>query len=536
MTQPFIGIDFGTCNSSAAWFNPKTGQAEPLRNAEGDEKTPSVVYFGARETVVGRFAEERLESPQERKRVVIAVKRELARKRAWVVDDRSVTPVDAAAKILEKIKRDAEEGHFHNPVTRAVITCPAVFDEVERSKLRAAAELAGFNDVALLEEPVAAALAYAEAGINVGRHVLVYDLGGGTFDLALLVRDEDDDAFRLAIEPRGERIGGEDFDRAIYDYFDAGVRKMWEQPVCADGLDLLLLRQCRRFKESLSASEEPPPLRWRMSGKGTVKLPLNRAKFESLIEKPVERTVRLTQAIQQDAANVGCQLDSVILIGGSSRTPCIVRRLHETLQVEPRKWQKQDVAVALGAAYHAQRLWGEKPTHPVPAWMKSDHPEDNTANPGKPDPMLVQPSSHPQNPILAVVLGAAYHAQRLWGGEPTHPAPAGKKSDRAKDNIAEPVFLDVPPVRKPDPTLVQPSSNPQNPILMAVLSVLLPGLGQMILGQVAKGVVILVVFIAVGAITFGFGATVVLVLSAYDAYAIAVKLRDGKSVRKWEFF
>lgn len=136
MIQPFIGIDFGTCNSSAAWFNPKTGQAEPLLNAEGEDKTPSVVYFGPRETVVGRFAEERLESPEDRKRVVIAVKRDLAKRRAWVVDDRSVTPLEAAALILGKIKRNAEEGHFRTPVTRAVITCPAVFDEMEKSKLR----------------------------------------------------------------------------------------------------------------------------------------------------------------------------------------------------------------------------------------------------------------------------------------------------------------------------------------------------------------------------------------------------------------
>jgi len=381
MTEPFIGIDFGTCNSSAAWFNPRTGQAEPLLNAEGDDKTPSVVYFGPRETVVGRHAEERLESPEERKRVLIAVKRDLAKKCAWVVDDRSVTPLDAAALILGKIKRDAEEGHFRDPVVRAVITCPAVFDESEKDKLREAAALAGFRDVALLEEPVSAALAYAENGIKVGSHVLVYDLGGGTFDLALLAREEGDDAYRLAMEPRGERIGGEDFDRAIYDYFDARIRKMWEQPICPDGLDLLLLRQCRRFKESLSASEQPAPLNWYWPGKkGQLKLKLNRAQFESLVEKHVERTVRLTRTIQEDAATAGYQLDSVILIGGSSRMPCIVRRLQETLQVEPRKWQKQDVAVALGAAYQAQRIWGEKPSPPPPPASSPEPATSSTAS------------------------------------------------------------------------------------------------------------------------------------------------------------
>jgi hypothetical protein len=367
MTQPFIGIDFGTCNSSAAWFNPKTGQAELLQNAEGEDKTPSVVYFGPKnETVVGKHAEDQLESPEGRKRVLSAVKRDLAKQTARVVGGRRVTPLEAAALILGKINRDAEKRHFQEPVTRAVITCPVVFDEVEKDKLREAATLAGFRDVRLLEEPVAAASAYAENGIKVGRCVLVYDLGGGTFDLALLIREEGEDVFRPAMEPRGERIGGENFDRAIYDHFDAIIRKKTEQPICPDGLDLHLLRQCRKLKESLTDIVEPAPLTWYWPGKCRLELKLNRARFESLVENYVERTVRLTRSIQQDAAKAGFQLDSVILIGGSSRTPCIVRRLQETLQVEPTEWQKQYVAVALGAAYHGQRLWGEKPSPPPP--------------------------------------------------------------------------------------------------------------------------------------------------------------------------
>ena len=361
MTENFIGIDFGTCNSSAAWFNTKTGQAESLLSAEGHDKTPSVVYFGPGETVVGRHADERLQTPNEWKRVVSAVKRDLAKLRTWVVGDRHVAPLDAATLILEKIKRDAEDGHFHAPVMRAVITCPAVFDEAEKDKLRQAAKQAGFLNVELLEEPVAAAVAYTEAGINVGRYVLVYDLGGGTFDLALLTREAGDDAFRLAMEPVGEKIGGEDFDKAIYDYFDAGILKTTQQPISPDGLDRRLLRQCRTLKESLTASEQPEPPRWDLPGIGRVKLRLNRATLETLVEKLVDRTVQLTRSIQQDAAAAGWQLDSVILIGGSSRIPCIAKRLREELQVEPRKWLKQDVAVALGAAYHAQRLWGERP-------------------------------------------------------------------------------------------------------------------------------------------------------------------------------
>jgi formylglycine-generating enzyme required for sulfatase activity/tetratricopeptide (TPR) repeat protein/uncharacterized RDD family membrane protein YckC len=369
MTEPFIGIDFGTCNSSAAWFDPRTGRAEPLLNAEGEDKTPSVVYFGPHETVVGRHAEERLEHPDERKRVLSAVKRDLAKPQVWEKGGRRVTPLDAAALILGKIKRDAEEGHFGGPVARAVITCPADFDEAERDKLRQAASLAGFREVAVLEEPVAAAVAYSEAGVNVGRYVLVYDLGGGTFDLALLARADGEDTFRLDREPRGDRIGGEDFDRAIYDYFEAQFQKETEQPICPDGLDLHLLRQCRRIKESLSTSEQSATLSWYWPGKGLLELKLNRAQLESLVEKQVERTVQMTRSIQEEAVAAGYPVESLILIGGSSRMPFIVQRLRDTLQVEPRKWQKQDVAVALGAAYHAHQLWGEKlrpATVPVP--------------------------------------------------------------------------------------------------------------------------------------------------------------------------
>jgi hypothetical protein len=314
--------------------------------------------------------------------VLSAVKRDLAKQTARLVGDRRVTPLEAAALILGKIKRDAEERHFHDPVTRAVITCPAIFDEAEKAKLREAAALAGFREVELLEEPVAAALAYAEAGIKVGRYVLVYDLGGGTFDLALLAHEERDDTYRVALEPRGERVGGEDFDRAIYEYFEAIVRKRTEQPICPDGLDLHLLRRCRRLKETLSASEQTDALTWYWPGKGQLTLPaLNRQRFESLIEKPVERTLRLTQLIRQDAAADGYHLESVILIGGASRTPCIVRRLQDTLQIEPRNWQKQDVAVALGAAYHAQRLWGVKPGLPGPVQNKSVRPSTISSGP-----------------------------------------------------------------------------------------------------------------------------------------------------------
>jgi molecular chaperone DnaK (HSP70) len=374
----WLGIDFGTSFSSMAWFNPRTHTAEVLYNAEGEDKTPSVVYFGGQETLVGKHAEGMLIYPEERPRIVIAAKRELARNRVWQAGGRTVTPVDVATEVLTKLKRDAENGHFYGAVSRAVITHPAVFDTIEKDRLREAAGCAGFERVELLEEPLAAAMAFAETGVRVGRTVFVYDLGGGTLDLALLVRDPAAGGFRLALEPRGARIGGEDFDRAMYDYFDATMRRQRGRPIAPDGCDLEFLRDCRRYKENLSASKQPRPLSLLRHGLPRTEFSLSWATFEGLIGKDVEQTVRLTQALRDEARAAGHGAESLLLIGGSSRMPFIQQRLQEALQLAPQEWQKRDLAVALGAAYHAHRLT-RTPSVSVPAPPPRSRPGGDTA-------------------------------------------------------------------------------------------------------------------------------------------------------------
>ena len=157
--QALLGIDFGTTNSCIAWYNPKTQQAEILRNAEGEEKTPSVVYFGECETLVGRYAEDKLNADEERWRVVTSIKRNLVSAPRLNVGDRIVKPDEVVTEILRKLKKDAEEYHFHEDIRRAVITCPAKFDILERQVIERAAIAAGFKEVEMIEEPVAAALA-----------------------------------------------------------------------------------------------------------------------------------------------------------------------------------------------------------------------------------------------------------------------------------------------------------------------------------------------------------------------------------------
>jgi formylglycine-generating enzyme required for sulfatase activity len=356
MSTPTIGIDFGTTTSSMAWVDPGTGKAEMLKNAEGEEKTPSVVYFGAEGVLVGTPAEQMLDDPQEGRRVVASVKRELTNAPTLALPGRRVKAVEVAAAVFAKLKRDAEELHFQEPVTRAVITCPASFDVMEREAIEAAARLAGFAEVRTLEEPVAAAIAYSRAGLGVGRHVLVYDLGGGTFDLALL--REEAGGFALALEPKGlRRCGGDDFDQALYDYCDEEAERQWGHPLCESGRDLRFLRDCRRRKENLSAQDKV--LFSSLVGEGRLfRHSLTRELFEGLISSRIDTTVRLTGELVRAAEAQGFPVETVVLIGGSSRIPLVQRRLKEALPVEPRKWQHQDVAVALGAAYHARSLWG----------------------------------------------------------------------------------------------------------------------------------------------------------------------------------
>jgi molecular chaperone DnaK (HSP70) len=226
---PHLGIDFGTTNSAMAWFNPDTKQAEVIFNSEGEAKTPSLVYYGEDEILVGQPVPDLLEESEhyeeaERSdialRIVKSIKRNLLAPPVIPIPGREpVRPVEVVAEILDKLKRDAEEGHFQEEIERVVITCPAVFDSLQREVVFDAAALAGFRIVDLVEEPVAAAMAFARLGQKVGEGVLVYDIGGGTFDLAVVVREDNgskDELFRVAMEPDGGPVcGGDDFDRAI---------------------------------------------------------------------------------------------------------------------------------------------------------------------------------------------------------------------------------------------------------------------------------------------------------------------------------
>lgn len=326
------------------------------------------MYFDEDETLVGEPVEnllqdvstDRAHRDEVFQRIISSIKRNLlSPPRIALPGGRFVRPVEVVAEILKKLKRDAEEGHFHEEIERAVITCPAEFNVLQRQKIEEAGRLASFREVVLLEEPVAGALAYARAGLNVGKHVLVYDLGGGTFDLAVL--DNDDESFHVAMEPRGmERCGGDDFDLALYYHCDEVTRENLGRPISLTGVvDLSFLRACRRRKESLTFQQRGRFSDYLSSENGPVLFEheVDRQTFEELIGEYVETTTRLTEEILKQADTREHEVDTVVLVGGSTRVPLVTRMLKETLPVSPLGFDRKDVAVSLGAAHYTNIRW-----------------------------------------------------------------------------------------------------------------------------------------------------------------------------------
>jgi actin-like ATPase involved in cell morphogenesis len=344
--EPFLAIDFGTSKSAMAAWNPERRQARIIRNDEKEETTPSVVYFGPDEVLVGTRALEMLEDPEAQQWVIPSVKRDLVDDVPILLPDgREIEPVAIAAAIFRKLRDDAISLYFQEAVTRAVITCPAAFGEAQREKIEEAATRGGFEEVVLLDEPEAAAIAFVHEGFKVGSHVLVYDLGGGTFDLAVLA-SSGNGSFRRTLPSRGIAVcGGDDFDQVLYEHFDRTLGGK----LSVDGArNLRALRRCRSIKERLSEREEIADSIL-LNGERT-RLQITRAAFDALIRDRVEDTVGLTEQLVALAAAEGQAIETVVLVGGSSEIPLIHQRLKQVLPVPPQQWDLQNLAVVYGAA------------------------------------------------------------------------------------------------------------------------------------------------------------------------------------------
>ncbi|MGD1276780.1 MAG: molecular chaperone DnaK [Tepidisphaeraceae bacterium] len=372
---PIIGIDLGTTNSVAAYM--KDGHPEVIPNLEGDPLTPSVVAF-ARDNRrwVGRVAKAQavanpLRTVFSAKRhmgrayshrpvlqaVVSSIKRQMGSDYLVKVDGRAYTAVEISAMILEKVKADAET-YLRESIHRAVITVPAYFSDSQRRATRDAASLAGLEVVRLVNEPTAAALAYG-LDIEKAHTILVWDLGGGTFDVSIL--ELGDGVFEVKAVNGDTQLGGDDYDQCLAEFLVQSFREQWHIDLGDDPAVQRLLRQlAEEAKISLSADLEARIVLPPMCGRGNrCAVSISRDAFEHITAHITEKMAVFAQRVISDAGIDPADLDRVILVGGMTRVPAVRKLVREITGLEPYVHVDPDKVVAMGAAIQAGVLAGQ---------------------------------------------------------------------------------------------------------------------------------------------------------------------------------
>jgi molecular chaperone DnaK len=362
-----VGIDLGTTNSAVAVL--EGGEPTIIANAEGGRTTPSVVAFGKNgDVLVGEIAKRQAVTNVDR--TIRSVKRHMGTDwKTPEIDGKTYTPQEISARILQKLKRDAES-YLGEPVTDAVITVPAYFDDAERQATKEAGEIAGLNVLRIVNEPTAAALAY---GLDKGKEdelILVFDLGGGTFDVSLLeVGKDPDDGFatiQVKATSGDNQLGGDDWDDRIVQHLLTTVKNNTGVDLSKDKIAMQRLRDAaeQAKKELSSASSTNISLQYlSMSENGPIHLDetLTRAQFEQMTKDLLDRTKQPFENVIKDAGIKVSDIDHVVLVGGSTRMPAVsdlVKQL--TGGKEPNKGVNPDEVVALGAALQAGVLKGER--------------------------------------------------------------------------------------------------------------------------------------------------------------------------------
>jgi molecular chaperone DnaK len=356
-SNKILGIDLGTTNSAFAVM--EGGDPEIIVNSEGDRTTASVVAFNDGEQLVGKPAKN--QAVQNPENTVESIKRHMGEDDYAVeIEGESYTPEQVSAMILQKIKRDAED-YLGDDVERAVITVPAYFSDRQRQATKDAGEIAGFEVERIINEPTAAAMAYG-LDDETNQTVLVYDLGGGTFDVSIL--DLGGGVYEVVATNGDNGLGGDDWDSAVIEYLADEFER-------ETGIDL---REDRQALQRLTEAAEEAKIELSNRKETTINLPfiaadddgpkdleqsLTRAKFESLTEDLIERTVGPTEQALQDAGYDKGDIDEVILVGGSTRMPQVQSQVEELAGQEPKKNVNPDEAVALGAAIQGGVLSGE---------------------------------------------------------------------------------------------------------------------------------------------------------------------------------
>jgi len=352
-----IGIDLGTTNSCVAVM--EGGEPVVIANAEGGRTTPSVVGFSKTgERLVGQVAKRQAVTNPDR--TVISIKREMGTNFKVNIDDKSYTPQEISAMILTKLKQDAE-AYLGEKVTQAVITVPAYFSDSQRQATKDAGKIAGLEVLRIINEPTAASLAYG-LDKEENQKILVFDLGGGTFDVSIL--ELGDGVFEVLATNGNNRLGGDDFDQRVIDYLADSFKK-------DSGIDLRNDRMAmQRLKEAaekakielsgvLQTNVNLPFITADASGPKHLDVTLTRAKFDELTHDLVEMTMEPARKALKDAGLTSDKISKVILVGGSTRIPAVQEAVKKLTGKEPYKGVNPDECVAVGAAIQAAVLTGE---------------------------------------------------------------------------------------------------------------------------------------------------------------------------------
>ena len=362
MSGPVIGIDLGTTNSCVATL--EGGQAVVIANSEGARTTPSVVAFSKDgERLVGVTAKRQAVTNSER--TILSVKREMGTDWSKDIDENNYTPQEVSAFVLQKLKADAES-YLGREVTQAVITCPAYFDDAQRKATQDAGRIAGLEVLRIINEPTAAALAY---GVDKAEDqtILVYDLGGGTFDVSVLEIYQVDGQPQIEVKATSgnNKLGGDDFDHEVVKWITDEYKKTSGIDLTKDMQAMSRLREAaEKAKIELSGTAMSqinlPFITMKDGQPEHLDLSLSRAKFEDLTSKLVEKTMAPTRRAMKDAGIGKGDVDKVILVGGSTRIPAVQTAIESEVGKSPFKGVNPDEAVALGAALQAGIIVGDE--------------------------------------------------------------------------------------------------------------------------------------------------------------------------------
>ena len=353
-----VGIDLGTTNSVVSVL--EGGEPVVITNAEGARTTPSVVAFAKNgEVLVGEVAKRQAVTNVDR--TVRSVKRHMGTSWTVDIDGKAYTPQEISARTLGKLKRDAE-AYLGEPVSDAVITVPAYFSDAERQATKEAGEIAGLNVLRIINEPTAAALAYGLDKGDIEHTILVFDLGGGTFDVSLL--EIGDGVVEVKATSGDNHLGGDDWDNKVVDWLVTGFKNAHGVDLSKDKMAMQRLREAaEKAKIELSSSMQTsinlPYITASADGPLHLEESLSRAQFESMTRDLLDRTKAPFQAVLKDAGIALDKIDQVVLVGGSTRMPAVAELVKAETGKEPNKGVNPDEVVAIGAALQAGVLKGE---------------------------------------------------------------------------------------------------------------------------------------------------------------------------------